>query len=75
MIVDHAGGLHQRVTNGRADKLEAARQQGFTHGLRAGILSDRLMSAPKVAMNRDPIHKAPQEIPKAILLRRAALWE
>jgi len=36
MIVDHAGGLHQRVADGRADELESALNQVAAHGVGFG---------------------------------------
>src|SRR5438105_14767332 len=38
MIVDHADGLHKRITNGAADKLEAAFLQVLANGVGFGSL-------------------------------------
>ena len=56
MVVYHAGGLHEGVANGAADKFEAAGEEGFAHGVGFGgagwdfghgfeLMDDRFASA------------------------------
>jgi hypothetical protein len=53
VVVNHPGGLHVRVTDGRADKLEAARLQIFAHGVRVfGARWDLLAGFPVVDLGR-----------------------
>src|ERR1039458_4110578 len=57
MIVDHPGGLHEGVTNGRPDKGEAALLKVLTHGI-ALLRARRHLVAPGIP-HRAPTHETP----------------
>ena len=50
MIVDHAGGLHERVADGRADEGKTSRAQVAAHGVRFGGVARQVFERfPRVA--------------------------
>ncbi len=61
VIHDHAGGLHQRIANGRTDEGETGLFQAFAHG--HGLRGDRRDFAAILEMidHRPVIHKRPEE--------------
>ncbi|MNE74322.1 hypothetical protein D3C80_1703960 [compost metagenome] len=60
MVHDHAGGLHEGVADGRADKGEAGFLQGLAHGL--GFIGNRryLAAAAEVVDLRRAADERPQ---------------
>ena len=60
MIVDHAGGLHQRVADGRADELESALNQVAAHGVGFGCAGWHLSHSSPTILLRLVADKTPE---------------
>ena len=62
MIVHHASGLHERIDDGRADKIEAFPLQGFGHGL--GLIGEHghVLKGCPLVLHGLAANKGPQEI-------------
>src|SRR5438445_12058006 len=59
MIVDHAGGLHERVANRRADKPESALLQIFAQGIGLRRLGGHLFVRLPRILPGASVHKSP----------------
>ena len=60
MIVDHAGGLHQRIADGRADELESALNQVAAHGVGFGCAGWHLSHSSPTILLRLVADKTPE---------------
>ena len=59
MVIDHAGCLHERVANRRADEFESAAQQVTTHGVGFGSTRRYVSYGPPPILNWIAANKAP----------------
>src|SRR5579884_571317 len=60
VIIDHADGLHQCVTNRRADKFESASQQVAAHRVRFGCARRHIAHAPPAILDRLAANETPE---------------
>src|SRR6266508_386333 len=67
MVVDHAGGLHEGVDDGRPAELEAAARQLLRHRPRHRGLGRNLRRRPVAVDLRFPVEEAPQQAGEARL--------
>src|SRR5574342_315972 len=64
MIIDHADGLHERVTDGGPDEAKPALHERLAHRVRfAGARRQLADRAPPVLLRR-PSHEAPEKRPE-----------
>ena len=68
MVVDHAGGLHEGVDDGGADKLEAPFFQGLAHGVGHRGGGGHLLECAEVIDLRLPLHKVPEKVTQGAAL-------
>ncbi len=62
MVVDHPSRLHERITNRRADELEAGASQGFAQRIRLRSLGGDFGQRCPGVLDRCPTDEGPQEI-------------
>src|SRR5262249_10967099 len=62
MVIDHAGGLHEGVADGRAHELEAGLLQGLGHGVAFRRPARHLLQAFRPVLLRLAADEAPQEL-------------
>ena len=60
MIIDHAGGLHECVADGRADKAESMRAQGLAHGIGFRGAGRNILWSLPVVEPWSSLHERPQ---------------
>jgi hypothetical protein len=65
VIVNHAGGLHERVTDGRSDKAEATLREVLAQGVRLRRASGHVFQAAPVVL----AGAADDELPYVPLVR------
>lgn len=61
VVVDHAGGLHEGVADGRADELEAGPAQRLAHRIRLRRFGRHFGQRRALVLDRRAIDKAPEE--------------
>src|SRR6266699_1836593 len=66
MIVDHAGRLHQRVADGRTDKLESALNQITAHGVGFRCARRHLSHSPPTIDSRSPARSVASHATNAV---------
>ena len=68
MVVDHAGRLHQRVTDGRADEFESASNQIVAHRVGFGCARRQLSHSSPTILFRFTADKTPEVSVEAVKL-------
>jgi len=59
VIVHHPGGLHVRITNGRADEIESALLQVLAHRVRDARSGRDVFHRARVVDDRAALHETP----------------